>query len=94
MSTLFSTFYSLRGRQLYFITTTTATSIKGGGIILVNSSIKSAIKKAKLYQWQVAEMYGISESHFCRLLRHELPNQQKEVILKMVMYLSEAKTNE
>ena len=33
-----------------------------------------------LFQWQVAEKYGISESEFCRMLRNELSKSDKQSI--------------
>ncbi|QIZ07627.1 hypothetical protein HFZ78_13520 [Priestia megaterium] len=47
-----------------------------------NKDIRMAIKKAGLKQWKVAEVYGLSEGNFSRLLRKELlPEKKKEVLV-------------
>lgn len=54
-----------------------------------NLVIRRAIKKAGLFQWQVAEKYGVTESHFSRMLRHELPPEEQQIILTIIQNLKE-----
>lgn len=53
-----------------------------------NEVIKTKIKKAGLYQWQVAEEVGISEPQFIRWLRMELPVEKEQMIYKAIEKLS------
>ncbi|WP_102347274.1 hypothetical protein [Bacillus sp. Marseille-P3661] len=45
-----------------------------------NQMIKKAIRSSGYYQWEIAELLGISEGHFCKLLRKELPKDIKKQI--------------
>lgn len=45
-----------------------------------NEDIRMAIKEAGLKQWQVADVYGLSEGNFSRLLRKELLPERKEEV--------------
>lgn len=54
-----------------------------------NLEIRRSIKKAGLFQWQVAEKYGVSESQFSRMLRHDLPSEEQEQILAIIQKLKE-----
>lgn len=49
-----------------------------------NKDIRNAIKEAKLKQWQVADMYGLSEGNFSRMLRKELSGKKKQEILTAI----------
>lgn len=49
-----------------------------------NKDIRIAIKKARIKQWQVAEIYGLSEGNFSRMLRKELPLKKKEQIFAAI----------
>lgn len=56
-----------------------------GGIKMEkNLDIRMAIKSAGLKQWQVAEVYGLSEGNFSRMLRKELLPEKKELIIKAI----------
>lgn len=49
-----------------------------------NQHIRTLIKASGYAQWEVAEMLGFGECSFSRLLRKELPaEQKKELILKI-----------
>ena len=56
-----------------------------------NLDIKAAIIKAGVRQWRVAQMYGICEGNFCRLLRKELDGPVKKRIFTIIKELKEAK---
>lgn len=49
-----------------------------------NIEIRNALKKANLKQWQLADILKISESTLVIKLRHELPEEEKEEILKII----------
>ncbi|USL33989.1 hypothetical protein [Priestia megaterium] len=49
-----------------------------------NKDIRNAIRAAKLKQWQVADMYGLSEGNFSRILRKELSLKKKEEIFTAI----------
>lgn len=53
-----------------------------------NENVRAAIKKSRLYQWQIAEKIGVSEFTFTRWLRSELSDERKELILKAIAELS------
>lgn len=39
--------------------------------------------------WEIAEHYGMADSNFSRMLRHELPEDKKAEIYKIIDELSE-----
>lgn len=49
-----------------------------------NEAIKAALKQNAVYQWEVAELLGIPESTFSRKLRHELPEADRDSVLKAI----------
>lgn len=56
---------------------------------MVNQDIRDAIKNANLKYWQVADMYGITDGNFSKLLRKELPTEKKEKIMNIIEKLKE-----
>lgn len=58
---------------------------------LKNRVIKEEIKKSKLFQWQVAEVIGITESAFSRKMRYELLDDDKKLVLEAIQILNERK---
>lgn len=57
-----------------------------------NVEIRSAYMQASIKQWQLAEALGISETHFSRKLRKELPQEEKEKILAAIEKLAKEGT--
>lgn len=49
-----------------------------------NLEIKQAIKNSGLKQYEIAKLLNISEFTFVRHLRYELPQEEKEKILKVI----------
>lgn len=49
-----------------------------------NQEIRQAIRKARIYQYDVADKLGISENTFIRWLRKELPQDKKALILQAI----------
>ena len=56
-----------------------------------NVEIRSAFMQAGIKQWQLAEALGISETHFSRKLRKELPEEERGKILSVVDRLAQEK---
>jgi hypothetical protein len=55
---------------------------------MLNKEIREAAKKAGVHLWQVAEAYGMNDGNFSRKLRKELPQEEREKVLKIINYLS------
>lgn len=53
-----------------------------------NEQIREAAKNAGVKLWQVAEAVGVSDCHFSRKLRHELPEDEKAHILGVIKSLA------
>lgn len=50
-----------------------------------NLDIKQAAKQAGVPLWKLADtVYGITDSHFSRKLRHELPAEEKQKLLAAI----------
>ena len=43
---------------------------------------KAAAKGVRM--WQIAEKMGFSESYFCRLMRHDLPEDKQKQVLEII----------
>ena len=56
-----------------------------------NVEIRSAFMQAGIKQWQLAEALGISETHFSRKLRKELPEEERKKILSVIDQLTQEK---
>ena len=46
-----------------------------------NIEIRKSIKESGFKHWQIADMIGIADTTFCRMLRRELPEDKKQEIL-------------
>lgn len=55
-----------------------------------NLEVRAAIKHARLFGYEVAEALGISETHFSRKLRKEMPPEEKERVLAAIEKLAKA----
>lgn len=42
-----------------------------------NIEIREAIKESGFKHWQIADMIGVADTTFCRMLRRELPDGKK-----------------
>lgn len=56
-----------------------------------NYDIRSECHKYNIKLWELAEWIGVSESTMTRKLRQELPSEQKDHILSMILKLAEHK---
>lgn len=57
-------------------------------VITANEEIRTAAKTANVRLWQIAACLGISDAHFSRKLRFELPADEREKILDIIAGLS------
>ncbi len=53
-----------------------------------NLEIRTSAKLNGVFLWQIADGLGVSEAHFCRMLRHELPADKQARILDIIAGLS------
>ena len=56
---------------------------------MTNQDVKTLAKESGVKLWQVAERLNKTDSAFSRLLRHELPQEQKEQIRSIIKELKE-----
>lgn len=63
-----------------------STKIKKKGVhkIMTGSEVKEKITTAGLKLWQVAYAYGVTDSHFSRLLRKDFTDEQTNKILSII----------
>ena len=54
-----------------------------------NVDIRLAVQKSGIRLWQVADALGVADYNFSRKLRHELPADEKEQILKIIERISQ-----
>ena len=50
----------------------------------MNEIITKALAQYKMPQWKLAELRGVSEFTRCRWMRHELPEEEQERLLKLI----------
>lgn len=55
---------------------------------MCNKEIKEYARKKRVKLWQIAEKLNMQDSNFSRLLRHELTEDKKEEIRKIIDELS------
>lgn len=53
-----------------------------------NMEIRAAAKRAGVRLWQVAECVGVNDGNFSRRLRRELPPEERDKILDIIMDLA------
>ena len=58
---------------------------------MANSIIKKAAKEKKVHLWRVAEKLQMADTMFSRLLRHELPDAEREKVLAIIEELANEK---
>lgn len=51
---------------------------------IANDDIRRTAKANGVPHWRIAEMLGMSESLFCRKLRHEMSADEKSKILDII----------
>ena len=58
-----------------------------------NLDIRSKLKEAGLYQWQLAEGMKIAEQTLVRKLRRELPEDEKQKIFEIINEIATVNSN-
>lgn len=56
-----------------------------------NAEIRVAAKNAGVCLWQIAERIGVNDGNFSRKLRRELPEHEKQEILRIIDDLAAAR---
>lgn len=56
-----------------------------------NADIRQAAKIAGVCLWEIAERIGVNDGNFSRKLRRELPEHEKQEILKIIETLADEK---
>lgn len=51
---------------------------------MTNLEIRNALKKKRMYNYELAELLGITEFTLSRKLRKELPDEEKKKILEII----------
>lgn len=60
-----------------------------------NQALRQAAKAAKVQLWRIAKVLGVSEPTMTRKLRRELPENEKQQMLKIIEQLAkEAETDD
>lgn len=49
-----------------------------------NLDIRKAASDLNIPLWRIADRYGITDSNFSRLLRKELPEEKRNMVLKII----------
>lgn len=49
-----------------------------------NKKVRDAIKKSGLMKWELADLMGIHHSTLSVKLRHEMPEEEQESIVKLI----------
>lgn len=59
-----------------------------------NIEIREAIKESGFRHWQIADIIGVADTTFCRMLRRELPESKKQEIMTAIERAKEEHSNE
>lgn len=49
-----------------------------------NLDVRNYARKRSVALWEVAEGCGMADSNFSKLLRHELPEEKKQLLYKII----------
>lgn len=64
---------------------------KGFDKMLANADIRAAALHNAVMLWEIADKLGITDSHFSRKLRHELPQAEKDRIFSIIEEIAKEK---
>lgn len=51
---------------------------------MANQDIRELLKSNRIYLWEVAQLYGCTESTLSKKLRIELPQEEKDKIIAII----------
>lgn len=54
----------------------------------MNDDIRKLAKENKVYLWRIAEIIGMSDSQFSRMLRYELKAEMKKKIINSIYIIA------
>ena len=57
----------------------------------MNEQIRKEAKCKGVHLWQIADQIGLTDCNFSRKLRHELPKEDRERILRIISEIAAAK---
>lgn len=60
---------------------------------MANIEIKTVLKEARVYQWEIAKFLNNGESVLSRMMRQELQPEKKEEILHAIDQIKRAQVN-
>lgn len=60
-------------------------------MVKCNQVIREALKKFKVYQYELADAVGVSEYTLCKHLRKELTVDEEERLLKVIERIADRK---
>lgn len=60
---------------------------------MTNQKIRDAAKKHGVKLWEVGDVLGLNDGNFSRKLRHELPTEEQENIIKIIRSIAEERSN-
>ena len=49
-----------------------------------NRTIRDAMNKYRIYQYELANIMGVHEATVCRMLRNELPKEKQDEIAELI----------
>ena len=59
---------------------------------MFNKEVRTYAKEKGIYLWEIAEALHITDGNFSRRLRKELPEAQKQEIIRIIDKLAEKRT--
>lgn len=59
---------------------------------MFNKEVRTYAKEKGIYLWEIAEALHINDGNFSRRLRKELPEAQKQEIIRIIDKLAEKRT--
>ena len=63
----------------------------GGRVIKANRSIREALKRNKVSQWELGQRLGVSDMTIMRLMRFEMEESKKEYYIRLIEEIGFAK---
>ena len=51
---------------------------------MVNSKIRKTLSEKRMYQYELADLLGMSETTLIRRLRKELPDEEQDRIIRLI----------
>ena len=65
---------------------------RGQGMAQANEGIRQYARKRKVFLWEVAKAFGVTDSHFSRRLRSEFTPEETEQAMRYIDEIAEARS--